>query len=83
VGQKVWTYKSRFRLIPGKFKYQWFGPCIITNVLPQGVLEVHSPQKKQTFMVNGHRVKPYVEDNSTLRAPEPQVVDSKCIFPKE
>jgi hypothetical protein len=43
VGQKVWTYKSRFRLIPGKFKYQWFGLCIITNVLPRGALEVHSP----------------------------------------
>ena len=43
VGEKVWTYKSRFRLIPGKFKYQWFGPCIIINVLPQGALEVHSP----------------------------------------
>jgi hypothetical protein len=49
VGQKVWTYKSRFWLITGKFKYQWFGPCIITNVLPQGTLEVHSPQQKQTF----------------------------------
>jgi hypothetical protein len=83
VGQKVWTYKSRFRFIPGKFKYQWFGPCIITNVRPQGTLEVHSPQKKQTFMVNGHRVKPYVEANSTPRAPEPQVVDFKCTFLKE
>jgi hypothetical protein len=83
VGQKVWTYKSRFRLIPGKFKYQWFGPCIITNVFPQGALEVHSPQKNQTFKVNGHRVKPYVGVNSTPRAPEPHVVDFKCTFPKE
>jgi hypothetical protein len=83
VGQKVWTYKSRFRLIPGKFKYQWFGPCIITSVLPQGTLEVHSPQHKQTFKVNGHRVKPYVEVNSTPRTPEPHLVDFKCTLPKE
>ena len=83
VGQKVWTYKSRFRLIPGKFKYQWFGPCIITNVLPQGALKVHSPQQNQTFKVNGHRVKPYVGVNSTPRAPEPHVMDFKCTVPKE
>jgi hypothetical protein len=31
VGQKVWTYKSRLQLLPGKFKYKWFGPCIITK----------------------------------------------------
>jgi hypothetical protein len=45
VGQKVWTYKSRLWLLPGKFKYKWFGPCIITNMFPQGALEVHNPQK--------------------------------------
>jgi hypothetical protein len=48
VGQKVWTYKPRLRLLPSKFKCRWFGPCIVTNVFPQGALEVHSPQKNQT-----------------------------------
>jgi hypothetical protein len=42
VGQKVWTYKSRLRLLLGKFKYRWFGPYIVTNVFPQRALEVHS-----------------------------------------
>jgi hypothetical protein len=83
VGQKVWTYKSRLWLLPSKFKYKWFGPCVVTNVCPQGALEVHSPQKNQTFKVNGHRVKPCIGLNSTPRAPEPHVVDFKCIFPKE
>jgi hypothetical protein len=83
VGQKVWTYKSRFRLIPSKFKYQWFGPCIITNVFPQGALEVHSPEKNQAFKVNGHKMKPYVGVNSTPRAPKPHMVDFKCTFTKE
>jgi hypothetical protein len=49
VGQKVWTYKSRLRLLPGKLKYRWFGPCVVTNVFPNGVLEVHSPQKKSNI----------------------------------
>ena len=83
VGQKVWTYKLRLRLLPGKFKYKWFGLCIITNVFPQGALEVHSPQKNQTFKVNGHKVKPYIGVNSTPRALEPHLVDFKHIFPKE
>jgi hypothetical protein len=34
VGQKVWSYKSRLRLLLGKFKYKWFGPCVITDVFP-------------------------------------------------
>ena len=38
VGQKVWTYKSRLRLLPSKFKYKWFGPCVITDVFPHGAL---------------------------------------------
>jgi hypothetical protein len=79
----VWTYKSRLRLLFSKFKYKWFGPCVITGMFPQGVLEVHSPQKIQTFKVNGHRLKPYIGVNSTPRAPEPQLVDFTCTFPKE
>jgi hypothetical protein len=40
-------------------------------------------KKNQTFKVNGHKVKPYIGVNSTSRAPEPHLVDLKCIFPKE
>jgi hypothetical protein len=29
-------------------------------MFPHGALEVYSPQKNQTFKVNGHRVKPYI-----------------------
>jgi hypothetical protein len=36
-------------------------------VFPHGALKVHSPQKNQTFKVNGHRVKPYGEVNTTPR----------------
>ena len=83
VGQKVWTYKSRLWLLLGKFKYKWFGPCVIIDMFLHGALEVHSPQKNQTFKVNGHRVKPYIGVNSTPRALKPYLVDFKCTFPKE
>ncbi|XP_059428565.1 uncharacterized protein LOC132162339 [Corylus avellana] len=61
VGQKVLIYNSRLRLIPGKLKSRWFGHCVVTKVFPHGALEVHSPEENQTFKVNGHRVKPYLE----------------------
>jgi hypothetical protein len=83
VGQKVRTYKSRLRILLGKLKYRWFDPYVVTNVSPHGVLEVYSPQKNQIYKVNGHRAKPYIEVNSTPRAPEPHLVDFKCIFPKK
>jgi hypothetical protein len=60
VGQKVLIFNSRLRLFPGKLKSRWFGPCVITNIFPHGALEVYSPQKNQTFKVNGHRMKPYI-----------------------
>jgi hypothetical protein len=44
-----------------------FGPCVVTKVFPHGTLEVHSSENNQTFTVNGHRVKPYIEVNSTSR----------------
>jgi hypothetical protein len=83
VGQKLWTYKSRLQLPLDKLKNRWFDPCVVINVFPHGVLEVHSPQRKQTYKVNGHRTKPYIEVNSTPRALELHLVDFKCIFSKE
>ena len=82
MGQKVWTYKSRLWLLPGMFKYKWFSPYVISDVFPHRAMEVHSPQKNQTFKVNEHRVKPCIGANSTPRAPEPHLVDLKCTFPK-
>ncbi|XP_059446412.1 uncharacterized protein LOC132177957 [Corylus avellana] len=66
-GQKVLIYNSRLRLLPGKHKSRWFGPCMVTKVFPHGAVEVYSPQKCQSFKVNGHRVKPYIEVNFAPR----------------
>jgi hypothetical protein len=99
VGQKVLIYNSRLRLFLGKLKSRWFGPCVVTKVFPHGTLKVRSSVSNQTFMVNGHRVKPYHEikliprdEDLALqsvqyavapRALEPHLVDFKCTFPKE
>jgi hypothetical protein len=67
VGQKVLIYNSQLRLLIGKLKSRLFDPCVVTNVFSHGALEIYSPQKNQTFKVNEHRVKPYIEVNSTPR----------------
>ena len=99
VGQKVLIYNSKLKLFPGKLKSRWFGPCVVTTVFPHGALEVHNPQKIQSFEVNGHRVKPYIEMHFALRdedlalqsvkyvalprAFESHLVKLKCISPKQ
>jgi hypothetical protein len=99
MGQKVLIYNSRLRLFPGKLKSRSSGPCTVTKVFPHGALEVYNPGSSRTFMVNGHRVKPYfeakllprdedlalqsIQDAKTQRALKSQLVDLKCTFPKE
>ncbi|RVW80042.1 hypothetical protein CK203_055811 [Vitis vinifera] len=43
----------------------WTGPLIIHEVHPNGVVEVFNPTGNQTFKVNGHRLKPFIEPYST------------------
>jgi hypothetical protein len=99
MGQKVLIYNSRLRLFPGKLKSRSSGPCTVTKVFPHDALEVYNPGSSRTFMVNGHRVKPYfeakllprdedlalqsIQDAETQRALKSQLVDLKCTFPKE
>ena len=61
VGQKVLLYNSRLRLFPGKLMSRWYGTYTVIKVFPHGELEVHNPKENQTFKVNGHKVKPYLE----------------------
>ncbi|RVW84644.1 Transposon Ty3-I Gag-Pol polyprotein [Vitis vinifera] len=46
-------------------KARWTGPFIIHEVHPNGVVEVFNPTGNQTFKVNGHRLKPFIEPYST------------------
>ncbi|RVW39710.1 Retrovirus-related Pol polyprotein from transposon 17.6 [Vitis vinifera] len=64
-GQKVLLYDSKLHLFPGKLKSRWTGPFIIHEVHPNGVVEIFNPTGNQTFKVNGHRLKPFLESYST------------------
>ena len=63
-GQKVLLYDSKLHLFPGKLKSRWTGPFIIHEVHPNGVVEIFNPTGNQTFKVNGHRLKPFLEPYS-------------------
>ncbi|CAN6455252.1 unnamed protein product [Victoria cruziana] len=69
-GQKVWIYASRLHLFPGKLKSRWEGLAIVKNVYPSGVVRVKIENKK--FMVNGQRLKPYI-DGAIEPAPEEEI----------
>ncbi|RVX01276.1 Retrovirus-related Pol polyprotein from transposon 297 [Vitis vinifera] len=64
-GQRVLLYDSKLHLFPGKLKSRWTGPFIIHEVHPNGVVEIFNPTGNQTFKVNGHRLKPFIEPYST------------------
>ncbi|CAN6465239.1 unnamed protein product [Victoria cruziana] len=60
-GQKVWI-TSRLHLFPGKLKSRWEGPAIVHDVRPSGAVSVKF--KKDRFLVNGQRLKPYIDGAS-------------------
>ena len=60
VGQKV-LYHSWLRLFPGKLRSRWIRPFVVTNVFPQGAVEIQSLATSKVFKVNGHRLKPFYE----------------------
>ncbi|CAN6719967.1 unnamed protein product [Malus baccata var. baccata] len=75
-GQKVLLFSSRLKLFPGKLKSRWTGPYLVTKIFPYGTVEISNEAQGNTFKVNGHRLKPYVEspfdtadESLTLKAP--------------
>ncbi|XP_031277633.1 uncharacterized protein LOC116136057 [Pistacia vera] len=60
-GQKVLLFHSHLKLFPGKLRSCWVGPFVITNVFPNGTVEIKSMKTGKDFKVNGHRLKPYYE----------------------
>ncbi|XP_076890303.1 uncharacterized protein LOC143541346 [Bidens hawaiensis] len=61
IGQKVWLYNSRLKLFPRKLKSKWMGPYVITRVGKFGDVEIEDVQSRTKRVVNGHRLKPYLE----------------------
>ena len=62
VGDKVLLFQSRLQLFPGKLRSRWVGPYVITHVFPHGAIQLLNEKNGDTFKVNGHRVKPYLEN---------------------
>ena len=60
-GQRVLLYDSKLHIFPGKLKSRWIGPFIIHQVHPSGVVELLNSNYIDTFKVNGHRLKPFIE----------------------
>ncbi|XP_041999875.1 uncharacterized protein LOC121749367 [Salvia splendens] len=62
VGQRVLLFQSRLKLMPGKLRSMWIGSYTIIALRKNGAIELQgSNPNSPSFMVNGHRVKPYRE----------------------
>jgi hypothetical protein len=64
-GQKVLLYNSRLHLFPGKLRSRWTGPFIVRSVFSYGAIEIEDPKNGSTFKVNGQRLKPFLELQSS------------------
>ena len=42
VGDLVLLFNSRLRLFPGKIKSKWTGPYLVTQLFPQGAVELEN-----------------------------------------
>ncbi|RVW24469.1 Transposon Ty3-G Gag-Pol polyprotein [Vitis vinifera] len=60
-GQRVLLYDTRLHIFPGKLKSRWIGPFIIHRVYSNGVVELLNSNGKDSFRVNGYRLKPFME----------------------
>ncbi|KAD3641693.1 hypothetical protein E3N88_30917 [Mikania micrantha] len=70
VGQKVWLYNSRLKLFPGKLKSKWMGPYSIVRIGNYGDIEIEDFDDHIRQVVNGHRLKPYLEATDFQGAPK-------------
>ncbi|RDX99228.1 hypothetical protein CR513_17749, partial [Mucuna pruriens] len=73
VGQKVLVFNSRLKLIAGKLRSRWDEPFVITNIFPNGAVQLQDEHSNSTFQVNGHQIKPFLE------SPAPTIVDMEII----
>ncbi|KAD4179213.1 hypothetical protein E3N88_27804 [Mikania micrantha] len=70
LNQKVWFYNSKLKFFPGKMKSKWSGPHDVTRAGSFGDIEIEEVKDKTRRVVNGHRLKPYLEPsviNKVLR----------------
>ena len=75
-GQRVLLYDSRLHIFPRKLKSWWIGPFSIHQVHSNEVVELLNSNSTDTFKVNAHRLKPFIEpfnqDKEEVNLLEPQ-----------
>ncbi|RVW29384.1 Transposon Ty3-G Gag-Pol polyprotein [Vitis vinifera] len=75
-GQRVLMYDTRLHIFPGKLKSRWIGPFVIHRVYSNGVVELLNSNGKDSFKVNGYRLKPFMEpfkpENEEINLLKPQ-----------
>ena len=67
-GQPLLLFNSKLKLFPGKLRFKWSGPFIISKVFPYGTMELITKEGK-TFKVNGQRIKHYVDQSFCSNQP--------------
>ena len=60
--QKVLLYSSRLHIFPGKLRSRWTRPFIVKMVHPYGAVEIENLENGKLFKVNGHLLKPFLEN---------------------
>ncbi|XP_042027206.1 uncharacterized protein LOC121774387 [Salvia splendens] len=78
VGQKVLLFRSRLKLMPGKLRSKWAGLYTIVAIRANGAIELQgSDPDSSPFLVNGHRVKPYRDENEVCVVEEIPLLKSE------
>nr|XP_019069461.1 uncharacterized protein LOC109120263 [Solanum lycopersicum] len=54
IGDLLLLFNSRLRLLPGKLKFKWTGPFLITKVYPHGAVELQNKEGAR-FTLNGKK----------------------------
>lgn len=62
-GDKVLLFQSKFKIKQLKLTRRWLGPYTVKHQFTSGYVELYRPDNKN-FIVNGHRLKLYHEEES-------------------
>ncbi|GJY01565.1 reverse transcriptase domain-containing protein [Tanacetum coccineum] len=77
-GNKVLLFHSKYKFKQPKLRSRWLGPYVVKYQYPSGYVELYGKDGK-TFIVNGHRLKLYHEEED-YNDPREEVTP---FFPKE
>ena len=59
----------------GKLCSRWIGPFVVLNVFSHGVIEIQNIETNKVFKVNGHKLKPFVENFECIIEKKVKLVD--------